>query len=112
MLKIIVFLHSAQKFYYMNKQIFTNLNKTFKCACDETYVSHCLFFCVCIQCYKDIKNDCNNIDSVNNKRMKFCILRPTLDILNFNGNMRFFGFNDVNNLLIFWCYRESIIKKK
>ena len=50
---------------------------------------------------------------MNNKWMKFCILRPTLDILNFNGNMRFFGFNGIIcNTSIFWCYRESIIKKK
>ena len=42
--KIIVCLHSAQKFYDTNKQIFTNLNKIFKCVCDETYRSHRLFF--------------------------------------------------------------------
>ena len=72
-----------------------------------------VFFCVCVQCYKDIKNDCNNIDSMNKKWIEFCILRSTLDILNFNSNMCFFSFNDIiNNASISWCYRESIIKKK
>ena len=89
--KIIVCLRSAQKLYDINKQTYVNLNATFKCACNETYGSHRLFSCLCVQCYKDIKSDCN-VDLMNNKSMKFCILRPTLDILNFNGNMRFFLF--------------------
>ena len=68
---------------------------------------------VSVQCHKNIKNDCNNIDSMNNKWMKFCFLRPALDNLNFNGNMRFFSFNDIiDKTSIFWCYRESRIKKK
>ena len=67
----------------------------FKCAFNETYGSHRLFFCVCVQCHKNIKNDCNNIGPMNNKWMKFCVLRPALEILNFSGNMRFFSFNDI-----------------
>ena len=92
--KIIVCLHSAEKFYDTNKEILINLNSTFKCACNETYGSHRLFFCLCVECFKGIKRNCD-LNSVNNKWMKFCIPRPSLDILNFNGNMRFFSFNDI-----------------
>ena len=86
--KIIVCLHSVQKFYDTNKEILINLNSTFKCTCNETYGRHRLFFCLCVECYKVIKKDCD-VNLVNNKWMKFCILRPSLDILNFNGNMLF-----------------------
>ena len=112
--KIVVCIHSAQKFYDTNKEILINLNSTFKCTCNETYGSHRLFFCLCVECFKGIKRNCD-LNSVNNKWMKFCILRSSLDILNFNGNMRFFSFKDIIgnvSFFLFWCYRESRIKKK
>ena len=121
-IKVITCLHVTQKFYVMNKELLANLNPTFQCACNDTYGSHQLFFCVCMDCYKNIaKKNCNvetinkdcNIETINKKWLKFCVLRTSLDVLTFRGIMRFFSFNDIIKIIpIFWCYRESAIKEK
>ena len=88
-----------------------NLNSTFKCACNGTYGTHRLFFCVCTDCYQNIKKGCD-VSKMNNKWLKFCVLQSSVEILTFNGSMRFFSFKDiVNHSCIFWCYGESLIKK-
>ena len=53
-IKVITCLHVTQKCYVMNKELLANLNPTFQCACNDTYGSHQLFFCVCMDCYKNI----------------------------------------------------------
>ena len=68
--KIIVCLHSGQKFYDTNKEILINLNSAFKCACNENNGSHRLFFCLCVECFKDIKRNWD-LNLVNNKWVKF-----------------------------------------
>ena len=112
--KIITCLHITQNFHHMNKEYIVNLNQTFQCACNDTYGSHQLYFCVCVHCYKDLveKKECN-IEMINTQWMKFCTLRTSLDSLNFRSNMRFFSFNDIIKFApIFWCYRYSLIFKK
>ena len=111
--KVICCLHATQNFYDLNKEYLVNLNKTFQCACKDTYGSHQLYFYVCVDCYKDLLKKGYNIGLLNNKCLKFCILRSNLDILNFRDNVRFFSFNDIIEIApIFWNYREHLIKVK
>ena len=109
--KIIVFLHSAQKLYDTNKEILINLSPTFKCVCNETYGSHRLFFCICVKCFKDVKRNCD-LNLVNNKWMKFCILQSSLDILNFHGNMRFLSCNDIMVMFHFFAVTGKVELRK
>ena len=107
--KIITCLHITQNFHHM-----VNLNQTFQCACNDTYKSHQLYFCVCINCYKNlvVKKDCD-IEMINMKWMKFCMLRTSLDTLTFCGNTQFFSFNDIIKIVpSFWNYRSSLIFEK
>ena len=78
-IKVIVCLHTTQKFYDMIKELFINLNSTFKCACNESYGNQCLFFCLCVDSYKNIiKKDCD-IDVMKSKWLKFCTLGTSLN---------------------------------
>ena len=119
--------HITQNFYEMNKKRLVNLNPAFQCVCNDTCRSHRLYFCVCVNCYKDLveKKECSIekkilyrviislIEMINTQGMKFCTLRTSLDSLNFRGNMRFFSFRDIIKFApIFWCYRYSLIFKK
>ena len=111
--KVICCLHATQNFYDLNKEYLVNLNKTFQCACKDTYGSHQLYFYVCVDCYKDLLKKGYNIGLLNNKWLKFCILRSNLDILTFCGNVRFFSFNNIIKIAtIFWNYWENLVKEK
>ena len=52
--KVITCSHTTQNFYEMNKKHLVNVNQTFQCACNDTYGRHELYFCVCLNCYKDL----------------------------------------------------------
>ena len=113
-IKIITCKHTMKNFYEINKERVVNLNQTFKCACQSTYGSHRLYFCICPLYYNDLvfekRCDCKMI---NEEWMKFCIQRYYLDEPYFRGSMRFFAFNDVAKFLdIFWYYKGSIFSKK
>ena len=110
--KFIIGFHVTQKFYDMNKKLLVNLNPTFYCECD-TYGNHQLFFCVCTDCYKNVSKKDYNIELINKKWMKLCVLSTSLYALTFSDTMRFFSFDDIIKFVpIFWCYRKKLIKEK
>ena len=103
-----------KNFYEINKERAVNLNQTFKCACQSTFGSHQLYFCICPLCYIDLvfekKYDCKMISE---EWMKFCIQRCYLDEVYFRSSMIFFAFNDVAKYVdTFWYYRGSIFSRK
>ena len=52
-----------------------------------------------------------DINSMNDKWLKFCLLMSSLELLNFYGNNIFFCFNDIVKIVsIFWFYRENKIE--
>ena len=111
-IKVIVCLHVTQKFYDMKRKLLVNLNPTFCCDC-SIYWNHQLFFCVCTDCYKNISKKDYNIESVNKKWMKFCVLSTSLDSLTFSGTISFFSFDDIIKFVpIFQCYRKNLMKEK
>ena len=112
--KITTCLHITQNFHDMNKEHLVNQIQTFQCACNDTNEIHRLYFCVGVNCFKDLvkKKECN-IEVINMRWMKFCALRTSLNALSFRGNMRFFNFNDLIEIIpVSWCYRYSLIFKK
>ena len=52
------------------------------------------------------------ISTVNDKWLKFCLLTQYLESLTFYGNMTFFSFNDILNIVpISWFCRKNKIEK-
>ena len=81
------------KFYKRNKDFMEDTNISFSCD-SENYENHRVYFCVCCHCFDDLKLG-KNVDSLNNRWLKFCSSEDNLNLTTFYGSMRFFRYREL-----------------
>ena len=108
-MKVICCTHTMKDFHATNKEFIKDTNIDFNCDC-VTYGSHRLYFCLYCECLRDFQK-ARNIHSLNDKWLKFCSHEANLNSLSFNGQTRFFKYQEFE-LPIHWYDRISLFRKK
>ena len=108
-MKVICCTHTMKDFHATNKEFIKDTNIDFNCDC-VTYGSHRLYFCLYCECLRDFQK-ARNIHSLNDKWLKFCSHEANLNSLSFNGQTRFFKYQEFE-IPIHWYDRISLFRKK